>query len=183
MCAVYQINPVCDQRQCSAETFPQPHTCVRAQQTCGLSGWRSSSCWPPVAWRAAEAASGPAPASQPCVAAQEWSDSCRHRGLYGHETPPCLSPDTANAGVSVSTTQQDHNSCRGLAAQHSSPTVKKTKQRHDLLNCGITHSMWCGKTWVKGDDVGLLCLLVISVFSLHVIFLLLFLIVCQGTKT
>ena len=84
---------------------------------CGPSGWRSSSCWPPVAWRAEEEASVPAPASQPCVAAQGWSDSCRHHGLCARETPPCLHPDTVQAGVRVSTTQHDHNRCRGLTTQ------------------------------------------------------------------
>lgn len=82
-------------------------TCVRAQQMCGLSGWCSSSCWPPEAWTAAEAESGRAPASQPCVAAQGWSGSCRHRGLYDHETLPCLSPGTAITGATQ--WQETHN--------------------------------------------------------------------------
>lgn len=120
-------HPVTIQKSEAIEIFPQPHTCVQAQQRCGPSGWRSSSCWPPVAWKAAKAASDPVPASQLCAAAQEWSASCRHHELYVHETLPCLNPGTAIAGVRVNTRLERAHST------HSFLTAKTTLSRHIQL--------------------------------------------------
>ena len=120
-------------------------TCVRALQRCGLSGWCSASCWPPAAWRAAEAASGRAPASQPCEAAQGWSDSCPHRGPYGRGTPPCLSPGTA------STTNSQH---------HQTTTAATTLLLNDQLVIDVKKSPFgplsveIKVAWLTECDVG-----------------------------
>lgn len=51
-----------------------------------------------MAGRAAEEVSDPAPASQSCAAAPEWSDSCHRHGLFDRGTPPFLNPNTEGTG-------------------------------------------------------------------------------------
>lgn len=62
---------------------------------------------------------------------------------------------------------------------------RTSMQKQWMAGCryslGIPYSMWRGQTGVKGDEIGLLCLFTVSVFSFHVVFLLLLLIVCHST--
>lgn len=109
-------------------------TCVQGQQRCDPSGWHSASCWPPAVWRAAKVGSDPAPASRPCAAGQGWSDSCRHRGLYGHGTPPCLNPGTARKVVRMNTfvTTTYNNLHNTVKLKVILFRLKKKKPKHHL---------------------------------------------------
>ncbi len=152
--------------------------------SCGLKSCRGSVC-PGTSITAVWGSTGIVWQLSSSWTVRPWNSSMSDPRYYHHKSQCQLNTPRqhSDAEIEVHSSLTAKNSTR-MVKVHMNGSVHAESYCPKKENCGITYSMRCGKTRVKGYDAGLLCLLAISIFSLHVIFLLLLLlIVCYCTAS